>query len=88
MPIVFRQGNMIVRIYPPPREHPPPHVHVVFRGIGEVVVMIGARDRGPHIHQDYGVPARLVVAAYRLVADHQDAFLHAWEGLHGISPTD
>lgn len=88
MPVVFRQGNLVVRVYAPPREHPPPHVHVIFRGVGEVVIEIGTAEEGPRIHQDYGMPPRLIVVAYRLVAEHQEKFQHAWEQLHGIPPPD
>ncbi|MDX2261976.1 MAG: DUF4160 domain-containing protein [Gemmatimonadales bacterium] len=88
MPVVFRQGNVVVRIYPPPREHHPPHVHVCFVGIGEVVIELGTAVAGPRIHRDYGVPARMVLAAYHIVADHQELFQHEWEKLHGTPPTD
>jgi hypothetical protein len=88
MPVVFRQGSVTVRIYAPPREHPPPHVHVIFRGVGEVVVEIGTPSTGPSVARDYGVAARLVVHAYQIVADRQEHFHHAWEALHGVPPSE
>lgn len=88
MPVVFWQGSVIVRIYAPLREHPPPHVQVIFRGLGEVVVEIGTSAGGPRIHRDYGVPAHLLLVAYHLVEDHQAQFQNAWEGVHGRPTSD
>ncbi|MBA3345692.1 MAG: DUF4160 domain-containing protein [Gemmatimonadales bacterium] len=44
MPTVLVQEGFRVRIYLPPREHAPPHVHVVRSG-AEIVMALG--DRTP-----------------------------------------
>jgi hypothetical protein len=47
VPTVFRQGSWTIRIHAPPREHPPPHVHVIYRGTGEVIILLGTMTTAP-----------------------------------------
>ncbi len=55
MPTVLRHGNMVVRLFAPPREHPPPHVHLVVLGLGEVVIRLGSATASPTVVRSTGL---------------------------------
>jgi hypothetical protein len=81
-PIVLRAGGFSVRIYLPPREHEPPHVHVVGVG-GEAVITLGDANRPPALREVYRLRAPEVLRAYRLVEEHQTELLVQWRKYHG-----
>ncbi len=90
MPTYLRADGFVVRIHGPPREHPPPHVHV-HRGV-EGVAVVGLRrgpDR-PHVwlRAALGLTNREIVAAVRLVEQHAAELIAHWEKLHGIPTSD
>lgn len=88
MPVVLRDGDLVVRLYPPPREHPPPHVHVLVRGGGEVVVALGREEQPPRVLRLYRASARDVIRAVRLVERHE-AYLYAvWRVHHAPQAPD
>ena len=77
MPVVLRVHGFTVRIYLPPREHGPAHVHV-FKAGGEVVIAlapVAVRDAA-------GMSDRDVRAAVRLVWEHWDDLMSAWRIYH------
>ena len=77
-----------MRVYGPPREHPPPHVHVE-RGSDEVVVIrLGLKGSPPTVWAVYEMKDRDVVKAFRIVEQNQDALLDAWRALHGEITND
>ena len=58
MPTVLRKDGFVVRVYGPPREHPPPHVHVE-RGPEEIVVIrLGTADGPAKVWAVYGMKDR------------------------------
>lgn len=82
MPTVLVQEGFRVRIYLPPREHAPPHVHVVRSG-AEIVIALGDTDSSPEILEIYAMRSRDAVRAYRIVEANQAALLKAWRHYHG-----
>jgi Domain of unknown function (DUF4160) len=87
VPTVLRVGGFAVRIYLPPREHEPPHVHVVGAG-GEIVVTLGDANTPPALREAYRMRRRDVLSAYRVVEEYQLALLTAWEMYHGTKDPD
>ncbi|HEU4631074.1 MAG TPA: DUF4160 domain-containing protein [Gemmatimonadaceae bacterium] len=82
MPTVLEEDGFAIRIHLPPREHWPPHVHVI-RGHGEVVVWLGDGRAPPSVREVYRMRDRDVVRAFRLVESHHDELLAAWRRYHG-----
>ena len=87
MPTVLRKGPWVVRVHAPPREHPPPHVHVILGG-GEVIVRLGRGSTPPVVLAVYRMRDQDVVRAYRLVERYRNRLLATWERLHGESVTE
>lgn len=82
MATVLRAGRFRVAVYGPPREHQPPHVHVVV-GRGQVIVRLGAAGVPPTVWAVYGLNDRDAMRAFRLVERHLGECRSAWEALHG-----
>jgi hypothetical protein len=82
MPTVLVVSGFHVRIYLPPREHAPPHVHVVKAG-GEIIIVLGADDAPPMVDEVHHMRQRDVVRAYRIVEAHQAMLLEQWRRYHG-----
>jgi len=82
MPTVLTEGGFAIRIYLPPREHEPPHVHVV-KGGGEAVIALGNDETPPVLDRVYGMRARDVLRAYRIVEANRTRLLEAWRRYHG-----
>lgn len=83
MPTVVREDGFAVRIYGPPREHPPAHVHVE-RGRDELVVIrLGLDDDPPTVWAVYGMKVQEVLKAVRIVEQHHAMILAAWRRIHG-----
>ena len=82
MPTVLRDQGFQVRIYLPPREHDPPHVHVV-KGKGEVIFRLNGESMPPTIWKVFGMSDRDVVSAYRLVEANVNVLLEKWKEYHG-----
>mgnify|MGYP003383720696 CR=1 FL=1 len=83
MPTIIQDGDFKVKVYGPPREHPPAHVHVVRGRESTVIIELGADGEPPAVRQVYDMNARDVVHAYRLVQQHAAALRAAWERIHG-----
>jgi hypothetical protein len=82
VPTVLVVDGFHVRIYLPPREHAPPHVHVAKAGM-EVLIALGEAGEPLAVIEVYGMRTRDVVRAYRIVEAHQDMLLEAWRRYHG-----
>jgi hypothetical protein len=82
MPTIIRSRGFSIRILLPPREHGPPHVHVV-KGSAEVVVSLGESDGSVKLLRIHGMRTGDVVRAVRLVEASKDELLAAWGALHG-----
>jgi hypothetical protein len=82
MPIVLESDGFQVRILLPPREHGPPHVHVLRAG-AEVVILLPQDGRALTIRSVYGMRTADVIAAVRLVEAHLTLLMQAWRKYHG-----
>lgn len=82
MVTVLREGPLRVAIYPPPKEHGPPHVHVV-RDDDEVLIDLGDEDTGLSIREVRGMHRRDVRRALEVVARNRVMLLAQWSVLHG-----
>ncbi|MEX1258294.1 MAG: DUF4160 domain-containing protein [Gemmatimonadota bacterium] len=84
MPRIYEEGAFRVYIYLPPREHEPPHVHVVecTEG-GEVLVKLGGDRAPPSLWQNHHMKTLHAREALRVVTEHIEKFLEEWKRLHG-----
>lgn len=71
-----------VRIYLPPREHGPAHVHVV-KADGQVAVNLGDERTGPSVRGVIGMTDRDARRAFRIVEANRETLLEAWRRYHG-----
>jgi hypothetical protein len=78
MPKVHEERGYRVYVLHPPREHGPPHVHVI-RAEGEVVI-----DLNPvGVREVYEMPLRNIVRAVGIVEDNLEKLIAAWRSIHG-----
>ena len=82
MPTVLEHDGFVVRIYGPPREHPPPHVHVEHGTDQLVVIRLRLRNSPQRVWRVYGMKDRDVVRAFRIVEEHHTEIVKAWRRLH------
>lgn len=82
MPTIVRESGFRVRIHGSPREHRPPHVHVVKRGAGEVVLELGSERSDLRVRQVRDMDDRDVLVAFRIVERYHDRLLKAWRAIH------
>jgi hypothetical protein len=82
MPTIIRSGGFAVRIYLPPREHGPPHVHVE-KGGAEVIIRLEETGGPVELVKVYGMKTRDIVRAVRLVEMWRDDLMAVWEATHG-----
>ena len=88
MPAIFREDGFVVRIYGPPREHPPPHVHVERGREATVVICLGIAGGVLSVRAVQRMHEHEVVRALRVVERHQDQLLSVWRTMHGDAQTD
>lgn len=87
MPTVVREDGFSIRIYAPPREHPPPHVHVHKAG-GLVIIELGVVGTVATVRTVHGMSPRDVLKALRLVERRSELLMALWEELHGQASSD
>lgn len=80
MPTVLRQRGFDVAIRP--RDHGPPHVHVLHSG-EEVVILLGVGDIVPCVRENRGMRARNVPKAMDIVTANNEMFLKEWQKIYG-----
>jgi len=83
MPTVISQDGFRVRVLGPPREHPPPHVHVEYGPDGLTIIRLATAQSPAEVWCVYNMRDRDVVRAYHLVEQHHDLILAAWRKIHG-----
>ena len=83
MPTIVRRDGFRIKIFGPPREHPPPHVHVYKGGEGLVIIRLGIRGGPPRVWSVYDLDGSDVLRAFRLVEAHASVLQIAWEKIHG-----
>ena len=82
MPTVLRADGFRIVVYGPPREHPPPHVHVEYGATGLMVLRLATKTSPQRVWAVYGMKDREVLRAYRLVERHHDMLMQAWRAIH------
>jgi len=88
MPTFVRSGRFTVKVFGPPREHPPPHVHVYCGQSGLIVIRLGIAGDPPKVWRVYDTHYDDVLAAYRLVNRHNLALREYWRAVHGDETPD
>lgn len=83
MPTVVKQDGFRIKVLGPPREHPPPHVHVHKGPEAVVVIRLGIAGGPPEVWEVYNMRRSDVVKAFRLVEANADELQKAWEEIHG-----
>ncbi len=83
MPTIIVEDGFRVVVFGPPREHRPPHVHVVKGTVGPVIIRLAIERRPPAVWAVYGLADRDVLAAFRLVVKYHDRLLAQWRRIHG-----
>jgi hypothetical protein len=84
MPTIVRRGKFAVKVYGPPQEHPPPHVHVRVGADGMVIVRLPFGGKPLQVRSvSPTVRGPDLIEALWLVEEHEAAIMAAWEGLHG-----
>jgi hypothetical protein len=79
-PTLLREDGFHVKMYFPPREHGPAHVHVEKAG-DEAVIMLADCS----VREVYGLRAADVAAAVAIVEAWQDFLTDTWEAIHGAA---
>jgi hypothetical protein len=82
VPTVLRVAGFRVVIFLPPREHPPPHVHV-WQADGEAVIELASGGRSPVLRSVARMRSSDAVRAFRIVEDHTEFLLAKWREYHG-----
>ena len=80
MPTVIRQRGFEIAVRP--RDHGPPHVHVLHGG-EEVVILLGVGDIVPRVRENRGMRERNVRKAMDIITANNDEFLKEWRKIHG-----
>lgn len=83
MPTVAEEDGFRIRVFGPPREHPPVHAHVEYGRAGLVVIRLRTKLKRQEVWAVYGMKDREVVTAYRLVEKYDTAIRAAWRRMHG-----
>jgi hypothetical protein len=82
MPTVLRVGAFRVLILFPPREHSPPHVHVV-NADGVAVIYLAGHGRPQRTDRIEGMKSPDVRKAERIVRENAAWLLEKWGAIHG-----
>ncbi len=80
MPAILRIDGFVVRIFLPPREHEPPHVHVL-KGGTEAVILID--EQRCDLREVHGMSDADILKAFRIVEANAGLLLREWGRLHG-----
>ena len=80
MPTVLRQDGFEIAVRP--RDHGPPHVHVLHSG-KEVVILLGVGVEVPRVRENRGMRRRNVRKAMDIVMANNDEFLKEWRKIYG-----
>lgn len=83
MPTVVREDGFVVKVWGPPREHAPPHVHVEKPPDGLITIRLALPKNRQRVWEYYNVSKRDILKAFRIVEKHEDAIRREWERLHG-----
>jgi len=88
LPTILREDGFVVRVFGPPREHPPPHVHVECGREAVVIIRLGSARHSPSVRAVYRMHARDIAAALALIERHHGELVLAWREIHGEADDD
>jgi hypothetical protein len=83
LPVVLVGSGYRVRILGPPREHPPPHVHVSAEDGAVSVVRMRLGARAARVWRNDGMTFRQLREVLSIVEEHHDFLMRCWRDLHG-----
>jgi hypothetical protein len=84
VPTIHIEAGFIFRIFGPPREHGPAHLHIERPPDGLVVIRLGLRaGESPEVWKLYRMRRRDVLKAFRIVEREEEKFRTSWEAIHG-----
>ena len=83
MPTILTEDGFRIKVWGPPREHPPPHVHIEKGAEGLVVIRLRIGEKPLKVWEVFNVRDDEVLAAVRLVEKHHDTLMAAWKRIHG-----
>jgi hypothetical protein len=79
MGVVIENSQWKIKIYPPPREHGPPHIHVIAKGMNaEVKINLITLE----VLGKTRFSKKAVKDIIRYLFDNQDYLIEAWEKMH------
>jgi Domain of unknown function (DUF4160) len=79
MGVVIENSQWKIKIYPPPREHGPPHIHVIAKGMNaEVKINLITLE----VLGKTRFTKKAVKDIIRYLFDNQDYLIEAWEKMH------
>ena len=81
MPTILVIAGFAFRIFRPPREHGPPHVHVWKSG-AKAIILLGDSDNTPTVRRVLRMSPHDVTRALRIVGEHQELLLRRWREYH------
>ena len=80
MPTVLRDGRLRIMIYG--NDHRPAHVHV-WGPDGEAVFILNCWQGPAELRENYGLRARELDKAERIINKNTSELCEAWERIHG-----
>lgn len=86
MPTISRFYGIIIQMYYLPKEHNPPHIHIVYQDIVFAITISDMRIISGEQHP----PARALSMVKEWIELHQQELLDMWDtqDLHPIKPLD
>ena len=80
-PSVLRVRGFVVKMYPPPREHGPAHVHVR-RAEGSISIQLDPSGGIPIAKKAKGISERDIEEALTIVWENQETLWRWWRRFH------
>lgn len=88
MPTVLHADGFRIVVHGPPREHPPPHVHVKYGTSGRLVLRLATATSPQKVWAVHDMMERDVRRAYRLVERHHEMLMQVWRDIHDETHPD
>ena len=82
MATVAVEDGFTIRVYGPPREHPPVHAHVERGPEGVVVIRLSTARKPQEVWAAYRMRNSDILKAFRLVQKHDAAIRQVWRQMH------
>jgi hypothetical protein len=83
MATVVVEDGFTIRVYGPPREHPPVHAHVERGPEGLVIIRLSTGRKAQEVWAAYHMKDGDILKAFRLVEKYEASIREVWRRLHG-----